>query len=231
MTTFQRNVFVVFSLLMVLAALVTLIVGFHNDAHVSYNAKRTVEWLQPAELDAQYQTPIGNKIWLQQYHEIEEILWRSTENSQHELRINSDTLGLLKQASALMPMELSKKELQRLGYVISKSWPGSKGQELTKLLIDYTAYERQHKADIVSLNTAKPEVKKTLLMASQKKREQLQIRIFGKEKAEKLFSKQNTTFNYLNERSIINITEGLSFEQKKERLLLLKTFYQDKLNE
>lgn len=229
--TLRFNVLTFIALLLVLSLIIKLNINFHNDVHIAYNAKRKVEWREPAALKVEFPTPIGNKVWVQEYHQIEKILWRAKADPHNNLIINSETLALLQQAAALLLEDLSDKELERLNHVLNKSIPGGKGLELARLLICYASYEHHYKANVVAINSVKGRDKKKLLMANEKVSEELQIRFFGKEKAQKIFSKQNKTLNYFNQRSLINMTEELSLIQKKQQLLLLQKAYQTSINE
>ena len=125
----QMNAYLFVCLSATLVGLTVILIGIHDQAHRDYRPNESVQWLEPfgtkmqpsQTLDTQGRRPIGNAVWDFQYSSIIQILWRTTVSSDNELVINSETLALLKRASAALPQTISSEEFQRLAFVIKKA--------------------------------------------------------------------------------------------------------------
>jgi hypothetical protein len=226
------NAYLFVGLSLTLIGIVAMLLSLHDHAHKEYKPNEPVQWREPfkAKLSqaskSQLSKPIGNSVWSFGYSALMKILWRSRVDERDELVINSETLELLKRASAIVPQATSIEELQRLDFVIKKSIPISAGEELARLLNQYYFYEQEEKTALQVLNSSKGQQKRVLLASAELESEERQVRYFGRDVAIKLFSKNNTTQNYLNARSSIKLSEILTATQKEERLDQLQNAYQ-----
>lgn len=227
----HRERIIISGLITALVFIVLLTVSFHENAHVGYDPNRKVEWKQPSELGDQFERAIGNRVFNIQYSKIEKILWQAKSDSNGGLIVNSETVDLLTRATSVLPERMSAEEHQRLQAIIKKSMPTDQGAVMANLLHGYYFYRKEFTADVMKINAAEASEKLRLLKGNRRKNEQRQIHFFGEQNAKALFSKQNKTVNYLNDRRIIGLSEELTLSQKTFRLRALKEVYKGSNND
>lgn len=235
----QVNAYLFVCLSAILVGLTVILIGIHEQAHRDYKPNDSVQWRESFDanvessqmLNTQVRRPIGNAVWDFQYSPIIQILWRAPLNSDNELVANSETLALLKRASAVLPQTISSEEFQRLDFVIRKSMPSSAGTELANLLKRYYFYEQENMAALQLINSVDNKQKRALLVSAKQSSEERQVRFFGENIAMELFSENNKTQNYLNARRMINLSETLSAKEIKERLDQLQNAYRRSLQD
>lgn len=195
----------------------------------SNNEKDKTHWLQPVELNAQYPQLISKNNWKLEFIKIEEIIKDLQFSSNKELLINSDTAEKLQLITAQFDINLENKEWGRLEFLITQSLGNTNGKTFYKLVNSYYHYRKEEVSFLDRIKQADNNRKLTLLKESKETYLHLQTHYFGSNIASTLFSRQNKTTNYLNARNIIRLEQGLSNEQKKERLSLLSKNYKQSL--
>jgi len=212
--------------------LVMLVPSFyklHKNAHISYTAGAKIEWLQPTTLNQATFAPVSNDRWRFSFTKIERLLWNSKLSESGAVSINSDTLTLLEQTTRLLPKAFTTEESKRLTFLIEKSIPEKHGQQLSKLLKQYQLYQQDYQANLNQITQANGEELLALLETSEHQLQSRQQRYFGNKTAEDLFHKKNITTRYLNKRRIVNLTTGLTKEEKRDRLDSLNEVYRKTL--
>jgi hypothetical protein len=201
------------------------LVGLHNNAHLGYAYNTPLEWHQPTALNQRFPLFISNTTWRFNFVDIESILWQAKVDSDGELVIDAETLSLLEQASDRLPSNLSETEQRRLGFLINKSMPAKRAQQLASLLNGYQAYQQDYTSSLELINIAEAAQRLALLQAEQRNIELRQQHYFGVDVATKLFNKKNLTTSYLNQRRIVSMMPGISISQKDSMLRALSDGY------
>jgi hypothetical protein len=188
-----------------------------------------VYWSQPALLDEQFPQLVGPNNWQLNYAQIEEILWQSKLDDDGKLVINSQTAERLHQASNLLPFDMTTKEWQRLIFLFDKSFYGGPGEQFFTLLKNYFFYQQEYNLSLSFVQHTKGNKQLELIKVTGADNKQLQAQYFGSELAEKLFTKQRFTTDYLNKRRGIKIDPSLTSTQKQQQLLILEDNFKNRL--
>ena len=91
-------------------------------------------WLQPAELNKQYPTPISQDNWKLDFEKVERIVSHAHVSANNTFLINSDTAELLQRINAQLPVAMSVKEFQRMTFLLEHSLGENIAQYLACLL-------------------------------------------------------------------------------------------------
>ena len=205
-----------------------LLVLKHFSLHKNDNfgAVSTAEqWQQPSILNEQYPQLISKHTWNFEFNEIEKILKRLELDSNHDLVINFDTTDQLKLVIFELKAELTDEQWQRVDFLMQKSLGGRNGKVFYGLVNAYYFYQKEYLSYLKAVNHSTAIEKLALLKSGEVKQFNMQSKYFGIDAAIKLFSRDNTTTNYLNSRRIVNMERGLSNTEKKKILLQLSDNY------
>ncbi len=127
-----------------------------------------------------------NSNWKFHFDDIDKILTKTHTDTQGHLALDSSILRILQLAYSKLPRDLDKKNLNRLSFLINKSYPTNQGIQLANLLLVF--YKYQHAKDQcqrnarASSNTSR--IDDYLALIS------LREQHFGKKTAQKIFSHQ-----------------------------------------
>ena len=217
----------VISLPLLIIALIILTVK-HIDLRKSDNFGDVVsgdQWQQPSTLNEQYPQLISKYGWGFEFDKIEDIIRDLEFDSNDKLLINYDTTERLKLVIFEFKGALSDTQWNRIGFLMKQSLGDRNGGVFYDLVKNYYLYQKEYVEHINTINQSTYSNKLALLKKSQSNILVMQSKYFGSDIAIKLFSRINTTSNYLNSRRIVNMENGLNNSQKKERLLLLSDSY------
>ncbi len=127
-----------------------------------------------------------NSNWQFHFDDIDKTLSKMRTDTQGHLVLDSSILRTLQLAYSKLPKDLDKKNLDRLSFLINKSYPTNQGIQLANLLLVF--YKYQHAKDQwqrnarASSNTSR--IDDYLALIS------LREQYFGKKTAQKIFSHQ-----------------------------------------
>lgn len=217
--------------LSLLASLLICISIVHYNVREGAQTTESLQvfWSQPALLHEQFPRWVRPNRWQLNYAQVEIILWQSKLDAYAELVIDSQTAERLHQASNLLPFDITTKEWQRLIFLLDKSFSGGPGKQFFTLLKNYFFYQQKYNLSLSAVQHSKGNKQRELIKVTGIDNKQLQAQYFGSELAEKLFTKQNITTDYLNKRRGIKIDPSLTATQKIQQLLVLEDNFKNRL--
>lgn len=216
-------------LFLLVVGVVIIRAGLNTNGQIQLSSQSTQKWQQPKGLEILYAQEITYNNWSFDYTGVESALLQSKISILQSWRPDSDTLTLLDNIVASLPNNLSKNDVKRLGFLLSKNLTEQNAQVLLELVEKYTLYQKKYR--VHQLKTQQSV--KTSDLLSVKEGPQfivnLQQQIFGRKMSGILFSERNITMRYLNNRLLINLDDSLSVKAKQEIFSQLKAEYKKRI--
>ena len=191
--------------------------SIHGDLSSRFTREQSDNWQQPIATNTLFPSAISAQQWHFDYESTENILANVKLSDTRELLFNPGLVSILTKVTDSLPQDMSEQGLQRIGFLISKSFSHlpHEAKKLTDVVINF--YYLQHasnKVQPVEKNTqsARNQLKKFL------EKEIRQNYYLGKDVATQLFGKQRTITRYLLERKVIKENPELNTHQKKQQL-------------
>lgn len=217
----------VLTILLIVIIFITLIIK-HIDLRNSRKFDKVIsgdQWYQPSILNERFPQLIGKHDWGFEFNKVENIIRDLEFDADDKLIINHHTIEKLKLVLFELNEPLLDIQWNRIKFLMQKSLGDRNGKKFFNIVKKYYFYHKEHVRYKNIINRSNYNDKLTLFKKSHTKNLAMQEKYFGIDIAKKMFSRVNTTTNYLNARRIINMDNKLSNKKKKERLLSLSTSY------
>jgi hypothetical protein len=191
--------------------------SIHGDLPSRLTHEQTGDWQQPVAANTLFPNAISAQQWHFDYESIENILAHVELSHAGELRINPELVSILTKVTDSLPPDMSEQALERIGFLISKSFSHlpHTAEKLTDVLINF--YHLQYTSNKVqtvedSTQGSRGKLKGIL------EEEARQNYYLGKNVANQLFGKQQNISRYLLKRKVIKENSALSTQQQKQQL-------------
>jgi hypothetical protein len=191
--------------------------SIHGDLPSRLTHEQTDDWQQPVAANTLFPNVISAQQWHFDYESIENILATVKFSYTGKLLINPELVSILTKVIDSLPQDMSEQALQRIGFLISKSFSHRPNiaKKLTNVLINFHhLHYAQNKIHTAANSTQNTQEKLTAFLGKEARRNQY----LGKEVASQLFGKQQDITRYLLERKIIKENTALNTQQKKQQL-------------
>ncbi|WP_158657769.1 hypothetical protein [Agarilytica rhodophyticola] len=145
-----------------------------------------------------------------------------------ELELNAKSESSLSKAEASLPENISKKSLDRVSFLITKSFVGVKGELLADVFLKYHKYKNAERKTISRYSD-----EKTLIEERRQLDEKsyLQKKYLGHQLSRKLFGKQNEFAKLFLKMRIAESNNDLSDDERKTEMLRLQKEINDLMQE
>ena len=163
------------------------------------------------------QSPIARQHWGFDFTKAEWILHKLPRNKVGEIHFNNEASGLINSAIQTLNGPLSEVDLNRVRWLIEKSFPGNNGQQLALITLQY--YNYLSARDSFQRSASDSQLQHAIKHHQQTMR--LQQTIFGPAMAQQLFAERNHLRSHLLARQAIHTNLTLTTAQKQQRLLQL----------
>lgn len=191
--------------------------SIHGDLPAALASSAKAEWQQPVSVNTLFPSPISRQQWHFDYAVIEQILGSVKLNSSGELLLNTELAKHLATATVSLPHNMNDKALQRIAFLISKSFPHipEEGNTLATLLINYYHLQSATEKDQTLVKSPLNIAEKFSAFLQENAR---QNHYLGEEVAIQLFGENRDIKRYLLERKVIKENVDLSPYQKIQQL-------------
>ncbi len=197
----------------VIAYAVVIVFFVYNHNWVFKTTNETLKWRQPEfNIKTDFISPSNFEL---NFHSIEKSLRNITFDSQGNLVLNSITANVVHSIVDNIHEKASQQTLNRVVFLVSKSFPQYNSTELTDLILNYRLYRLDYKK-IKSNQSHSPNIKEAELRLIENIK--LKKMFMGEKRVNKLFSRTHEmAFYILNRRKLLS-NQDLSNTQKETLL-------------
>jgi hypothetical protein len=192
-------------------------------------------WHQPSALEKEFPTKVMSEEVYARYDSVEQSIASLAFENANEIDFStaglSVSIDILSNIAKALPTDLSSSEAKRFEFLLNKSVPLPHSEHLLKLLFDYTRYQTALASLDQSSSLSNQDLVINQKVDDQKSKEALQQEIFGKQRANNLFGRDNLNVRYLLERQVLLKDPNINDSQRQQQLLLLEQAHKNRLRD
>lgn len=181
-------------------------------------------WSQPEAVSVNYPVKVSSSNWRFDYAPIETLLAGFPKNAQSELMLSPSIVRMMDQLLSYLPNPLAEKDLARIEYLTTASFPGEQGRQMAELIKGFVILNRAETKGSGTLNNEVSNDEQTADLATQLFEEKVEFRerVLGIDITRTLFEEQHRIKRYLLARRSIRESSTLGAQQKAQSLYRLK---------